>query len=159
MGSFIGKTNVYVCPVCRKSTITIDSAAGTTPFMMDCRASGKRGDCPGLARSCMYNPRMFPLEFTPDSMPSPAWEWYRPGKSVVAALSVAEQDHVRAGGLLLRKHGVGLPRCVTEECGADPEFRVVWPGHQPAEICGPCGRRARQTAEAMSFNLVLEAIH
>jgi len=103
-GSLVGRENVYVCTRCHGLTVTIDVDAGTTPFAIDCRASGRRGDCRALAHSSFY-----PEGPRPTHIPPPAWEWYKP--SDVEARRADKKapgmlDHARRGGLFLRPRAV-----------------------------------------------------
>ena len=98
----IGAENVYTCPICHGYTVTIDRAEGVTPFMLDCRASGKPGDCNGKAESSFY-----PKGPRPKHIPAPSWEWYKPEADEYKFLSGPIKDHVDMGGLLLRKIGGG----------------------------------------------------
>ncbi len=95
--SFKAKENVYTCPVCRGYTTTIDVDEGVTPMFLRCRATGKVGDCPGMAISEMY-----PEGPRPAHIPPPAFEWYRPSPDEVEKMDPDMQMHLRAGGLELR---------------------------------------------------------
>jgi len=92
-----GRENVYICPVCGGYTTTIDVDDGVTPMFLRCRATGKVGDCPGMAVSEMY-----PEGPRPAHIPPPAFEWYRPSPAEVEKMEPDMQVHVRAGGLELR---------------------------------------------------------
>jgi hypothetical protein len=97
--TFQGRENVYTCNRCGGFTVTVDLEEGTTPFMIDCRASGEQGDCEGDAHSAFY-----PKKPWPDHVPStPAWEWYRPKGPEVRKLNKAMREHFQNGGLLIRK--------------------------------------------------------
>lgn len=96
--SFKGRENVYTCSKCGGYTVTVDLDEGVTPFMLRCRASGKEGDCDGMAQSAMY-----PNGPRPASIPPPAWEWYSPDIKELARSSPAMRDHAQRGGLFLRK--------------------------------------------------------
>lgn len=98
MSVFKGRENVYTCEKCGGLTVTIDVDEGVTPFMLKCRASGRQGDCDGFARSSFY-----PKGPRPPHMPAPSWEWYRPDAEEVERLSDAMREHVRQGGLCIRK--------------------------------------------------------
>jgi hypothetical protein len=100
--SFQGKENVYTCSRCGGFTVTVDVAEGVTPFMIGCRASGKSGDCSGDAYSAFYPKKPWPVHVPT----TPAWEWYRPGRGEVRRLDRASREHVKNGGLLLRKRSV-----------------------------------------------------
>lgn len=90
-----GRKNVYTCRKCGGKTITIDIHDGVTPFMLGCRASGRDGDCDGMAESSFY--RVHPA--TPDA----EWEWFKPEGAEYRKLSRAMRDHVDKGGLDIRK--------------------------------------------------------
>lgn len=92
------RENVYVCPDCEGYTVTVDVDEGTTPMFLNCRASGGEGDCPGMAVSSMY-----PSGPRPAHIPAPAWEWFRLDAAALPAMSLAMQEHVRAGGLEIRR--------------------------------------------------------
>lgn len=92
--------NVYTCRVCKGYTVTIDVDPGTTPFMLSCRASGKDGDCPGMAQSSLYPKGPVPIALGP-----PMWEWYKPSEEELSNVEMDPRmvDHARSGGLFLRK--------------------------------------------------------
>lgn len=92
------RVNIYACETCGGYTMTIDLHRGTTPFTIYCRASGKVGDCPGLATSWGYPPDR-PI---PAHLPAPAWEWYRPTGEEYERLTPEMQEHVNKGGLDIR---------------------------------------------------------
>src|SRR5882724_11753926 len=92
------RINVYVCPKCDGYTVTIDIHVGVTPFMLRCRASGKEGDCDGMAESSLY-----PEGPPPPWIPDPSWEWFKPVGSEYRKLSRDMKEHVDKGGLDLRK--------------------------------------------------------
>ena len=88
-----GKINVYTCAFGHK-TVTIDKDDGTTPMTIRCRQKAADGnhDCTEIASSAWYrcNQRL-----------EPEYQWYKPGPEI--KLNPQERDHVRSGGLLLRK--------------------------------------------------------
>lgn len=99
-----GRINVYKCEACHGLTVTIDVDPGVTPSMIYCYASGTPGQCTGTAHSAFY-----PTGPRPDHIPPPAWEWYRPTSEELIKLNRQDKykfDHVRQGGLLLRKRQV-----------------------------------------------------
>ena len=100
-----GRWNVYTCDTCRGVTVTIDVDEGVTPAFLDCRASGRVGQCTGRASSSFY-----PKGERPSTLPPPAWEWYRPAPADVAAMAPATQAHVKAGGLLIRRRAAWVGR-------------------------------------------------
>lgn len=95
-----GMKNMYVCEKCSEGFITVDRDEGTTPFITDCKITP---GCKGHAKSSFY--RIF------DQSVKASWEWYKPtedelqkiilGKTFYHAQSI--RDHVKHGGLLLRK--------------------------------------------------------
>lgn len=101
--------NIYICEHgCHNITVDVDK--GVTPFMIPCEFRGrpdrpanpkkmKNGKCIGIARSCMYPQELG--EGIP--YPKPEFEWYRPDLKEFNALSNPEKDHVKQGGLLMRK--------------------------------------------------------
>lgn len=94
----MSRENVYTCPKCRGYTVTVDVDEGVTPFLLDCRASGREADCDGMARSAMY-----PQGPRPAHIPEPAWEWFKPTGKAYKRLSPAMKDHVDRGGLDIRR--------------------------------------------------------
>jgi hypothetical protein len=91
-----GKKNAYICPF-DHITITIEVDDGTTPMLLRCRQKSDDGKhaCTEMARSSWYN--LTPSQEAMD----PEYEWYKPNSGHV--LNKQEKDHVRKGGLLLRK--------------------------------------------------------
>jgi hypothetical protein len=86
--------NRYTCRECGGSIVTVDREAGTTPMLIDCKTPG----CTGRMGSSFYRV---------DQHSVPTWEWYRPGKAELKRLSDVEREHVKMGGLLLRKIETG----------------------------------------------------
>ncbi|MBM0201806.1 hypothetical protein JNW90_00885 [Micromonospora sp. STR1s_5] len=96
-----GALNVYYCTTCRGFTVTVDTAPGTTPAMLACRAGDST--CGQMAVSLGY-PKVWPV----GAPETPGWEWYRPSAEELAQLREEEReayDHVVRGGLLLRAYG------------------------------------------------------
>ncbi len=91
-----GAINWFVCPVCDGLTVTINQDIGTTPDTLECRATGKVGDCVGWASSSFY-----PSVPLPEGRLYAVWAWYRPpsGTPVPDQKTLA---FLNAGGLLLR---------------------------------------------------------
>jgi hypothetical protein len=86
-----GLVNVYTCETCGKKHVTVNTAAGVTPMFIKCR--GELGEpCDGRAVSAMYQV---------DQQQVPDYVWYKP--SGLRGLSPDMREHVRLGGLLLRK--------------------------------------------------------
>lgn len=95
------RKNAYFCKKCRKVTITVDVDEGVTPMFILCP------DCRKQATSMMYQlPLCMRTEFTPNGgiteLPA-QFEWYRPDKKEIEKLSKGEKEHVKQGGLLMRK--------------------------------------------------------
>lgn len=95
-----GAINIYTCPSCGWRAITRNRDDGTTPFMIacegkDCEADPRVGGC----TSAFYRV---------DQTLEPTHEWYRPlsAGERKAMKDPALRDHVRMGGLLLRKIAV-----------------------------------------------------
>lgn len=91
--SYQGKKNVYTCPKGHK-TVTVDVDEGVTPFMLRCRQKDDDGkhNCTEMARSSMYQV---------DQELKAEYEWYMPLS--LKGLNSSEIQHVRQGGLLIRK--------------------------------------------------------
>lgn len=89
--TFQGKLNVYRCPACNANTITIDRDEGVTPMFLACRATI---DCDGRAVSSMYQV---------DQSLVATYEWYRPTMKNARRQGPDVLDHVKRGGLMLRK--------------------------------------------------------
>lgn len=94
----MNRENVYTCAKCKGYTVTVDLDEGVTPMFLDCRASGREGDCGGVAVSAMY-----PKGPRPAHIPAPAWEWFKPTGADYERLSPAMKERVDQGGLDLRK--------------------------------------------------------
>jgi len=84
------RTNCYQCFACGHRIITIDKDVGVTPFMVACEKEG----CKDNMRSNFYS-------IPPDAVPT--HEWYKPDENEFNGLNEWNKDHVRNGGLLLRK--------------------------------------------------------
>lgn len=108
-----GKLNAYRCPACYGYTVTIDVHEGVTPSFLACRApqgedagTGQPIVCPGRAESMWYSdPSLWP-DF--HGKPIPEWEWHMPlgnAADKVRHTDPETWDHVRRGGLLLRRRG------------------------------------------------------
>ena len=109
------KMNIYICEHgCHN--VTVDVAKGVTPFMMRCvreadvhrpldPKKSKDGVCIGMSRSSMYPEDLD--RGTP--YPLPKHEWYRPAIGEFNSLSDPEKDHVKQGGLLIRKRTDAKP--------------------------------------------------
>jgi hypothetical protein len=87
---FKGKKNIYTCDRCKGHIVTLDIDKGTTPFLVECKATI---NCKGMMKSSMY--RVFDQDMRPDFV------WYRP--SAVEDVKPHLVEHIRMGGLLLRR--------------------------------------------------------
>lgn len=98
------RVNAYVCDVCGGVTTTVDIDEGVTPFTLSCRATE---GCKGYSRSQMY-----PRGVVSTWVPSPSYEWYKPkGKELRGIHNVEELEHIKAGGLMLRRRTDATPLC------------------------------------------------
>jgi hypothetical protein len=88
--------NAYEC-FFGHQTITKDLDEGVTPFIIGCGHSG----CGGEARSYMYP------DWAQDM--TPTYEWYRPSDPELKKLHQWDREHVRKGGLILRRIDTGKP--------------------------------------------------
>jgi hypothetical protein len=86
-------TNIYQCPYGHQ-TITVDLVEGTTPMMLRCKQKADDGihNCTQMAMSLWYKV---------DQTLKPEYEWYKPDS--LKGLNSEEREHVKLGGLLLRK--------------------------------------------------------
>ena len=87
--SLVTRINQYVCDACGGVITTIDFDEGTTPFILGCRATE---NCGGSMFSRMYQV---------DQTLTPGWGWYKSKKLPKGVM----RNHVKMGGLLLRKIG------------------------------------------------------
>lgn len=87
------KINTYTCPK-GHVTVTIDIVEGVTPMMLRCKQKDQDGkhNCTEMAKSAWYNC---------DQKLTPEYEWYKPDS--LKGLNSSEREHVKLGGLLLRK--------------------------------------------------------
>lgn len=83
--------NNYLCDGCGDKIITKNVNVGTTPATLDCQISD---GCDGIMGSSWYQV---------SQEQTPTHEWYRPGILKIANLGHALREHVKKGGLLLRK--------------------------------------------------------
>lgn len=85
------RINIYTCSDfdCGYRIVTIDLEEGTTPFGVLCKKCKKR-----MAYSAFYKV---------DQTLIPEYEWYKPNLEDIPETDLAIRDHVKKGGLLLRK--------------------------------------------------------
>ncbi len=87
-----GKRNIYTCDECFGHIVTVDLTEGVTPFGTGCKCTE---GCKGMMQSSVY--QVF------DQRMKPSHEWYKPSEPELAAMKPGTQEHVRRGGLVLRK--------------------------------------------------------
>lgn len=84
------KRNSYTCDTCRQSIVTEDQDTGTTPFMLNCRATK---NCTGTMQSSFYRGSLvesgIPARFV----------WRKPSYKEYVKSSKAMQSHFDQGGL------------------------------------------------------------
>jgi len=85
--SFKDKINVYKCTFGHEM-ITKDIDEGVTPMYLTC------DKCGGYSRSSFYNV---------DQSLKHTHEWYKPTKDEIKKLDYNSKEHVKNGGLLLKK--------------------------------------------------------
>ena len=106
--------NVYTCPK-GHDLVTVDMAEGVTPFMVACRRRG----CTEMAESGFY---MGPLQIR-----LATHEWYHPLTDEYLTLGEETKEHVKMGGLLLRRIGVETPEAAKElEARRENIATVLW---------------------------------
>jgi len=86
------KPNIYDCLSCGHQTITRQVCEGTTPFLLLCTADG----CGGMAKSRMFR-------VPPAAEESATHEFYKPTRAAQRRLSTGMREHVKCGGLCLRR--------------------------------------------------------
>lgn len=129
-----GRKNIYVCDTCHGAVVTEDVDHGTTPMFLACRVDGteewdRPDKCSGTMQSQMYprepwpepfkamvaetlegpehSPSRLVRSFVEIELPEVEWEWYHPSGAELRRVDGATLDHVRRGGLLLRKRADG----------------------------------------------------
>lgn len=87
------KKNAYTCTICKTRIVTEDVVDGVTPFMLGCRADKQ---CRGSMQSHFYQI---------DQNEVATYEWYRPSLRSAAKQGQEMYEHVKRGGLDMRKKG------------------------------------------------------
>lgn len=87
-----GKKNAYSCSGCGNLIITIDLDEGVTPFSISCLETGTKCKAP-----------MFSAMYQVDQTLRPTHQWYKPSKQETSFMSLGMQEHIKMGGLALRK--------------------------------------------------------
>lgn len=87
--------NRYTCLNCGKHITTINLEDGVTPAFVKCRFG-----CEALMRSHWYQVH----QLNSGGVGEITHEWYRPDEEELKTSPTAVQEHVKLGGLLLRKH-------------------------------------------------------
>lgn len=85
--------NVYRCRKCGGEIVTVNLDAGCTPMFLRCRAN-PLAECDGTMCSQMY---AVPQDLIPTH------GWHSPQGKERERLDPAMQDHVKQGGLMIRK--------------------------------------------------------
>lgn len=98
--SNVGRENCYTCRQCGGHTVTVDRDEGVTPAFINCRASGREGDCRGVAESAGY-----PEAPRPKHIPEPQFEWRKYPDKMIEKLPLNQREHALRGGLFLVKIG------------------------------------------------------
>lgn len=88
-----GLINIYICSLGHK-TVTINCDDGVTPFLIKCRGNWP-GECSEMAQSSMYR--------VSQGLHLPQWCWYSPNEEEIKDVVAENLDHVKRGGLLLRR--------------------------------------------------------
>ena len=86
------KINLYNCKTCGNTIVTEDINKGTTPMMLACTEFN--GCEKGMMISMMYN--VPPILIA-------SYIWYDPTVKELAELPEGEFEHVKNGGLLIKK--------------------------------------------------------
>ena len=93
------RENVYTCTA-GHMTLKVDVDEGVTPFMTRCTHAG----CRERATSACY-----PRGPKPADYPAPSHEWYKPSRKEAKKLDAGSREHVKKGGLLMRKRTGAKP--------------------------------------------------
>jgi len=112
-----GEINGYRCDKCGKTTMTIHIDDGVTPMFLACRAGGLEpgpATCGGQGTSMMYPSGPLPPAYKADLLRY-GWEWFKPDVISLRRESVAMQEHVLRGGLMLRRLTDAGRELVTEQ--------------------------------------------
>lgn len=110
MSTYKGMKNEYACAA-GHVTVTVDRDDGVTPFTIAC----PKCDAPGTRAQSRF--------YRVDQSQEPEYEWYRPESWELRGESRELRQHVKSGGLVLRKvpqlRLVGtLQHCERAECQA-----------------------------------------
>ncbi len=121
-----GRKNLYVCDTCFGAIATEDLHDGVTPMFLACRVDGTENwddpeKCKGRMQSQMYPRELWPEEFEAHiatavgaggrvelrtakvAVPPVTFEWFRPSPRALRQMSPEMRDHIKRGGLELRK--------------------------------------------------------
>lgn len=94
------RRNAYFCKSCRRITLTVDIDSGVTPMFISCP------HCSGQATSFMYQiPGCMRFDFSSRvaSVFPADFEWYKPDDKELKTLGKSDKQHIKDGGLLMRK--------------------------------------------------------
>lgn len=104
--------NVYKCNA-GHLTVTIDRDEGTTPFAIACPKCPKKPTL-GVDSDDYFAKSAF---YQCGQHLQAEYEWYKPGKEEIKKLGKWEKEHVKKGGLIMRKINRPAP---------DPEVKPSW---------------------------------
>lgn len=91
----IGAYNAYRCDLLEHYTVVVHADKGVTPMFLSCQYP----DCEGTGTSIGY-----PEGSVPDKLKAACQhEWYRPSWAEFNKMTPEMQDHIRRGGLELRR--------------------------------------------------------
>lgn len=96
--SYKGMKNVYKCNA-GHLTVTIDRDEGTTPFAIACPKCPKKPTL-GVDSDDYFAKSAF---YQCGQHLQAEYEWYKPGKEEIKKLGKWEKEHVKKGGLIMRK--------------------------------------------------------
>lgn len=86
--------NEYTCKSCGGKIVTVNADRGVTPMFIRCRADMM---CGGTAVSAGYQV---------DQAQRPTHEWYRPAGKELRHLDKPMREHIKSGGLKIRRVSV-----------------------------------------------------
>lgn len=86
------RINLYNCKKCGNTIVTQDIDSGVTPFILFCKLYN--GCNEGFMTSQMYN--------VPPKLVA-SHEWYRPEESEYPKFGISTMEHIKNGGLVIRK--------------------------------------------------------
>jgi hypothetical protein len=91
-----GEINGWRCADCGAHTYVVHVDDGVTPMFLACRATE---GCKGTGVSLMYSRPPVPQHV----IDAVEWEWFRPQDRAVRRMEAGMRDHIKRGGLDLRR--------------------------------------------------------